>query len=171
MKILGIDPSLTSTGLCALEDGEVVWTHTIKTYDLRGTARLRYIQGRIRWALYLQQPDLVVMEDYAMGIKGGRVFSIGEMGGAIKMQITILEIDAYLVSPSSMKKFVTGKGNATKTQIHDALLMAWDIGIEQEDEADACGLALFGHYIKHPRLRRMLTDAQQEALEKYEILK
>lgn len=169
MYILGIDPSLTSTGYCLIDEIEVLATRTLKTHDLRGMPRLRYIERALSEVL-VKKPDLVVMEGYAMGVKGGRVFDIGEMGYAYKRILYTAGIETYIVSPKTMKKFVTGSGNAKKPQVQAALLTKWDLDITQEDEADACGLALFGHYIKHRRLQRSLTADQVDALQKYELL-
>ena len=70
-----------------------------------------------------------------------------------------------------MKKFVTGKGTADKDQIQASLLTEWDIAINQNDEADAAGLALYGYYATHRRKQRSLTEDRREALQAYEILK
>jgi len=169
MRILGLDPSLRSTGLCLLIDKEVQLTHTLHTYDLRGMTRLNYIADFLQDYL-ICKPDFVVMEGYAMGIKGGRVFDIGEMGYAYKRVLYKAGLETYIVPPTSMKKFVTGKGTAKKDQIQSSLLTTWDLDIQYEDEADAAGLALFGYYIKHRRLQRELSDDQRAALQKFELL-
>jgi len=170
MKILGVDGSLTSSGLCVLDDTKVIDTNTIPTYDLRGVSRLVYIKKIIRGYLEAHKPDVVVVEGPAMGVKGGRVFDMGEMYGLIKMESCRVCKDVIQVAPTSMKKFITGKGNAKKPQIRDALLTKWDIDIDQEDIADATGLALFAYYTTHKRLCRSLPEEQRKALEKYEVL-
>lgn len=170
MKILGIDASLTSTGLCILENGAVENTGLIRTYDLRGMSRLRYIADKLQVCIGLYEPDFIVIEGYAMGIRGGRVFDIGEMGGVMKAVIYNKKIEAIIVAPTSMKKFITEKGNAKKAQIRDSLLLNWDIDTDQEDIADAIGLALFGHYLKNKRLQRSVSVNKREALQKYIIL-
>ena len=169
MRILGIDPSLRSTGLCLLVDKRVQMSHTIQTYDLRGMVRLGYIADTINDYLTCK-PDLIVIEGYAMGVKGSRVFDIGEMGYAIKKVLYDSGIETWIVAPTSMKKFVTGKGTSNKSVVQDSLLTKWDIDIEQEDESDACGLALFGYYIKHRREQRRLTENQRDALLSMDLL-
>ena len=169
LRILGIDPSLRSTGLCVLNDTIVQQTHTIQTHDMRGMMRLGYIANMIR-AFLACKPDVIVIEGYAMGVKGSRVFDIGEMGYAIKKVLYDSGIETWIVAPTSMKKFVTGKGTSNKRVIQDALLTTWDIDITQEDEADACGLALFGYYFKHRREQRRLTESQRDALQFAELL-
>jgi len=170
MRVLGGGPSLRSTGLCLLIDKNVEMTHTINTYDLRGMVRLNYIAEFLQDYL-ICKPDVVVMEGYAMGIKGGRVFDIGEMGYSYKRILYKAGIETYIVAPTSMKKFVTGKGNAKKEAIQSSLLTTWDIDIQYEDEADACGLALFGYYMKHKRMQRTLKPNQVDALKEYELLR
>lgn len=169
MRILAIDPSLRSTGICTLNDTSLIESSHILTHDLRGMVRLGYIAHRVH-SMLLVKPDLIVMEGYAMGIRGGRVFDIGELGHAIKQVLYNSGVETIIVPPTSMKKFVTGKGNAKKDQIQNSLLLDWDIDITQEDEADACGLALYGYYIKHKRMQRQLNDNKRDALKTYEIL-
>lgn len=88
------------------------------------------------------------MEAYAMGIRGGQVFSIGEGGGATKLALVqrygVEDSIAYptLVSPSALKKFVTSKGTAKKNEILLAVYRKWGIDFGgQDDMADAYGLA------------------------------
>jgi len=131
--------------------------------------RLGYIADTIKSFLACK-PDIIVMEGYAMGVKGSRVFDIGEMGYAIKKVLYDSGIETWIVAPTSMKKFVTGKGTSNKRVVQDALLTDWDIHIEQEDESDACGLALFGYYTKHRREQRQLTENQRDALLSMELL-
>lgn len=57
-----------------------------------------------------------VIEDYAMGARG-RIFNIGENGGVLKYKLFKNRITFNCISPTSIKKFATGKGNAKKDQM------------------------------------------------------
>lgn len=69
----------------------------------------------------LQAIQEVIIEDYAMGAKG-RVFHIGENGGALKMRLYRNQIKYSTISPAEVKKFATGKGNANKEAMYEAFL-------------------------------------------------
>lgn len=159
---MGIDPSLTSTGFAYRHGGDLI-TGRIDTKEVVGPWRLHYVRNRIAAIIDKLEPDIVMYEDYAMGKGGvgaaaGRTFSIGELGGVLKEHIWARGIDIHLVSPTSLKKFVTGKGNPgftpkgkkklTTTQkkalIGAALRADFGVNVHQNDEADAAGLLLFG---------------------------
>ncbi len=53
----------------------------------------------------------------------------------------ILYVD---VPPNNLKKFVTGKGQAKKNLIMKELYKRWGIDTDDDNQADAHGLALFG---------------------------
>lgn len=154
MRILGIDPSLTSTGFAYLTPAhESIQVGTAST-KLRGYERLDYLRSRVTKLLEHVKPELVVYEGYAMGIRGGRVFDLGELGGILKMEMYDRSIPVLLVPPSNLKQFVTGNGGAKGKELmmttlarHRGRLFAKD------DEADAYGLVLMGRAWKNPRLR------------------
>ena len=59
----------------------------------------------------------VFLEDYAYGATG-RVFHIAENGGILKYKLS--EFQTETVPPTVIKKFATGKGNASKDDMLDA---------------------------------------------------
>lgn len=156
-RVLGIDPSLTSTGWACRMDG-TVHRGTITCGELTGPRRLDYIANRVADLIAKYDPDLIAYEDYAMGKSGSmsRVFDIGELGGVLKRTVWLASIDLMLVSPTALKKAITGKGNpgwsrgkkATlkqkKQPMVDALLQDFGVEVYQYDEADAIGLMLLG---------------------------
>ncbi len=82
-------------------------------------ARFDYIS---RWAVsLLSMQDNVVLEGYAMGAKG-QVFTIGENTGVLKYKLYRERIFFDPISPSTIKKFATGKGNAKKDDMYDAFV-------------------------------------------------
>lgn len=152
MLVLGIDPSLTSTGY-AIGDGRMVTTGTIKPKKLTGPERLLFIQAAIENMLDERDISLVAYEGYAMGRFAGRSFDLGELGGVLKTTIYRRKIPLLLVPPTSLKLFATGKGNADKDQVKVA--MSQDRGqlFTSDDEADAYALYRMGVAACDPRQR------------------
>lgn len=153
MKIVGIDPSLTSLGW-AYQDNEDFIEVGVERCKYKGFQRLDFLRERVTQVLDAVSPELVVYEGYAMGIRGGRVFDLGELGGLLKMEMYYRNIPILLVPPSNLKMFVTGNGG---TKGKDAMMqtLAKHRGrlFDTDDEADAYGLVLMGRAWLNPRLR------------------
>lgn len=114
MRYLGLDQSLTGTGLCLLEaDGTVVVLETINPGKRRGAERLAFIRDTV--SSYLQQERLVAaaFEGYSYG-STGKVFELGEIGGVLQVLLYDRSIPFSVVPPASLKKYATGNAHALK---------------------------------------------------------
>lgn len=167
MNVLGIDASLTGTGYCLLEDGEVSRAGTIKT-KLRGVERL--IEIRSQLGAILDGADtgsgleLVCLEGYSFGSQGRAVFNIGELGGVIRCLLYDQGVKWVEVAPATLKKFATGKGNVKKDQIALHVYKRWGYTSPDNNVADAYVLAKIGQELIIPSGE--LTKAQEEVIEK-----
>jgi len=147
--ILGLDPGLTSFGAATLdtETGEVM-TQAIKTKP-RGQEFARRF-GRyyeILDALHAWLPevmDAVFVEHYSFNSKGSSSVTLGEFGGVLRNCFYRDACTPYEVPPSTLKKFIAGKGNADKSQMRIAVYKRWGFEAETSDEIDAYGLCRFG---------------------------
>ena len=154
--IIGIDPSLTSTGIVVLRDGKVELAVTTKNKPELGTIdRVRLIYERIvcvaenltdgeKW----QAPDLIVIEGFSYGSKGRSVFDIAYLGWRIREELEWLKeqdnIPWLEVPPSQLKKFATGQGNANKEIILQQVYKRWGVEFSDNNQADAYVLAQIG---------------------------
>lgn len=81
------------------------------------------------WSMKIVKPDDVIMiEDYAFASKG-RVFHIAENCGLLKHKLWAAGYRYETVTPSTLKKFATGKGNADKCMMHDAFVAETGIDV------------------------------------------
>ena len=73
------------------------------------------------WAMRIlrHEYDVISIEDYSMGSRG-RVFHIGENAGILKYRLWKNKHHIQTISPSEVKKFATGKGNADKQMMYDS---------------------------------------------------
>ena len=82
----------------------------------------------------------VCVENYAFGARGAQN-DLGELHGCVKMQLHLsLHLYPKVVSPSSYRKMLLGKGNATKQQSYDhaqRILTDAGLAVRNNDEADA----------------------------------
>jgi crossover junction endodeoxyribonuclease RuvC len=144
MRVLGIDPSLTATGV-ALPDGTVA-TVAVKLSKggrlkhVRESDRLIAIRDRV--ACLLDDVDLVVVEGYSYG-SGFQAHQLGELGGVLRVLLTEAGVAWVEVAPTRVKRYATGKGNAGKA---DMLLAAQCAGVATTDHnaADAWWLRAVG---------------------------
>ena len=146
MSVVGIDPSLNSLGLAARRtDGEHV-AYAIASPNLRGEQRVAFLRDKVAGWLDRLNPSLVAYEGYALGFRGksNAIFSLGELGGVLKLLILERGIDILLVPPTSLKMYVTGKGNADKDAVSNALRERIGVAFSTSDQYDATGLLLMG---------------------------
>jgi crossover junction endodeoxyribonuclease RuvC len=169
--ILGLDLSLVSTGYCVLENGESIENDTIKTKASNSMInRIIYIEQEIiKHLLKIYNFNLICIEGFSYGSKGRSVFDQGGLGWIIRRLCKKAMIKTMIISPNSLKKFITGKGNAPKEDMKLKTFKKYGIEFEgpgSNDECDAYGLAqmgkayLYGTDIKY----------EQEALKGIEVM-
>lgn len=120
--------------------------------DARQVARLRWVRAWIRVKLRVLAENnpsgvYVALEDYAHGA-AMRAHQIGEVGGHVRAQACDTPgVFLRLHDPLSVKLFATGRGDATKEEVAEAVRERWghDFGSLDkqvaEDLYDALALA------------------------------
>lgn len=160
MLIIGIDPSLTSTGIVVLRNGKVELAETTKNKPELGTIKrvtdIRFQIGSIidnletkeKWDNKWQAPDLITIEGFSYGSKGRSVFDIAYLGWRIREELERLRTEDNIpwleVPPSQLKKFATGQGNANKEIILQQVYKRWGVEFSDNNQADAYVLAQIG---------------------------
>lgn len=91
------------------------------------------------------RPELVVVEDYALGAPGRlSLIRLGEIGGIVRTWLFEQDYRIALVSPGTVKRFATGKGNADKYAMIRRAIELGARGNVNDDEADAFHLRRMG---------------------------
>lgn len=115
---LGIDASLEGTGLCLVSDaGLVLRQMTIDPKGLRSMSRLALIKSET--AAFLPGPPRLVkaaVEGYAYGAVN-QAFSLGEVGGVLRLLLHEHGIPYVDVPPVNLKKWATGRTEADKDEM------------------------------------------------------
>lgn len=157
--VIGLDLSLTSTGLALVEDGELTAWHCIKSKKNGDTieAMSERIDGIVSevasltydWmciGAYEPHPfDLAVIEAPSFGSKGGSAHERGGLWWSVASILRGAEVPLIKLAPKSRAKYITNNGNSDK---HDVLKVArqrWHMDIPNHDVADAAGLAQWGY--------------------------
>lgn len=164
MPFLGVDQSLRAAGVCRLSDaGSVDELYTIDPGKRRGPARLAFIEASVQRSLS-SNVQFVCFEGYSYD-SVSRHFALGEVGGVLQLLAYKLDIPALAVAPASLKKFATGKSNASKEAMcRAAEKLGVDIGDDDDNQADAFFLATIARYIgrgDQPNIRAQLEVLQQ----------
>lgn len=170
--IIGIDPSLTSTGIVVLRDGQIETAATTKNRPELGTIeRVRLIKQEITTLDALSEtPDLFVIEGFSFASKGRSVFDIAYLGWRIREDLEYFKSDFGIpwieVPPTQLKKFATGKGNTNKEIILQQVYKRWNYETDNNNIADAFVLAKIGEaYFKAKNeIEQKLMDFQFEVI-------
>lgn len=165
-RVIGIDPSLTGTGV---SDGDTTWlvrSSGKKTDSLaQRTERLLDLRNRILDHTIVGT-DLILIEGPAYASHTGHMH---DRSGLWWQLVTALHLRGHQiveVPPKVVKKYATGKGNAPKSALIDAAARRFpgvDTGDGDENRVDALWLAAMGvDWLGGPSL---VSAAQREALD------
>lgn len=140
MRVLGVDLAGTKAGL-ALPNGKL---ETVKARHADPYGRLDNLVTALWGAVSTHRPELVVIEDYAVHAPYPIALIRGaEAIGSFRLVLWRARVGWIDVVPTALKKYATGKGNASKD---DMLLAAQHAGVDphSDDEADAYWLQRIG---------------------------
>lgn len=145
MNVVGVDLSLTATGLCPA-DGSEPYAIAVKS---RGVQRLIELRDTVlRVADGSWRADLIVIEGYSLGTtrQASHAHALGELGGVVRVALHENALTWVDVPPASLKKFATGKGNANKVAMATAATRAGYDGPDDDNAIDAWWLRQMGLY-------------------------
>lgn len=141
--IYGLDLSLTATGLAALapEGNLTVMTFGTKP-SMKVEARLTEMAVQVRKRM--PSPELVVIEGLAFGANDPSAHERAALHYIVRCNLWSEVTPVLVVAPSSLKKFITGKGSAKKEMVILEVFKRWGVTAKDNNEADAAGLAYLG---------------------------
>ena len=148
MKILGIDPSLRSTGYGLIEATgntlAAICHGTIKPTPSQLPSRcLVQIGDKIADLIHKYQPTIMAIEGlvYVQNTRIG--FTLGQVRGAAIVTAARFGLEIYEYAPRKAKQSVTGSGGAGKSQV--AQMVKAQLGLAElpePDAADALAIAI-----------------------------
>jgi Holliday junction resolvasome RuvABC endonuclease subunit len=162
---LGIDPSPTKTGLALIIDDDGLLDTRIGLVvpkGLTGTPRIKYTRDAVR-------EFVVDFSDLSAAVEGPALYSVnqpdklGQLRGALLLFLDDLPAPTLTVSPSTVKKFATGNGGASKEKMITAAEDLWNRKMT-DDEADAAWLSFIAYAHYSPEPLHALTRGQLESL-------
>lgn len=151
MKIIGVDPSTIRVGWAVLvaESGDI-WRVGSGVFALKGgsrEARLFDLMNRLREVVQDYEPVQAAIEEGYVGGAFGKInfkanLALAEARGVAKAVLWPQVSGILGLAPSSIKKMVTGKGNAQKQTVGRAVSCLLKITQPADDnETDALAIA------------------------------
>jgi Holliday junction resolvasome RuvABC endonuclease subunit len=147
-RVLGLDLSLTGTGICRLGAAgvEILWT--VRPRKLTGHERLEYILDAIYEAQHGADLDLVMVEGPSYGSQGGQQ-GHHERGGLwwlVTHSLYARRRSYGVVAPKARAKYATGNGNDAKPAVLAAVRETYGhlAEVRNDNEADALVIAAMG---------------------------
>ena len=140
MKILGVDPSLRSTGYglieaCGNEMCAVVYGEIKNRPDILPSRCLVSIGDTITRLVEEHRPDALAIEGLVYVQNTQIAFTLGQVRGVIIAAVAKNNVPAYEYAPRKVKQSVTGLGAAGKEQV--ANMVKALLGLKEVPPADA----------------------------------
>jgi crossover junction endodeoxyribonuclease RuvC len=144
---MGIDPSLTGFAVCIENEGkwyEAEWGST-PVVGLKGRFG-RYCDLVYKTVRLVNKydPQLILLEGYSYASKGRSIVTLAEFGGVLRHELLGTFRRIIEIPPTLLKKFTTGKGNASKSLMVSCLSSRYSREFDTDNKADAFALAKLG---------------------------
>jgi crossover junction endodeoxyribonuclease RuvC len=149
VRVLGIDPGTRSVGFGVVDaEGSRLRPVTfgvVAPGRMKGDlpARLHAIHLGLREAIREHAPDAVAIEEAFYGKSVQSALRIGEGRGVALLAAAAEGVPVHQYPPATVKKAVTGSGNAHKSQVGRMVRVLLSLsGDLPEDAADALAVAI-----------------------------
>jgi crossover junction endodeoxyribonuclease RuvC len=151
---IGIDLSLTGTGIVILNGGKIIKQQLIKSKPVgdRPTdeiIRLKTIVEEIELIIGENFPDIVVIENLAFAVR--KTTALTQLAGLsflVRSMLVDYRVPFYMCAPTTLKRFATGKGNSEKDHMILEAFKKYGVDFIDNNIADALFLAKIGSAIK-----------------------
>lgn len=148
---VGLDLSLSATGF-VLKAGTRMTMETVKTepknfpIDLE---RLKHISNELMKKIPNDVTMVCVEDFFTPGNKTqiGSAIKLAMLGTVVRLALYERGIPFYIVAPSQIKKFCTGKGTCPKSIIIREVYKRYGVDCKDDNQADALVLANIAHVI------------------------
>lgn len=161
-RILGIDPgtNILGFGIIELKDNKPIVLDMnvlhLKNFDDH-QSKLREIFLRVQEIIESYQPESLSIESPFFGKNAQSMHKLGRAQGVAIAAAMVMGVEIFEFSPKTIKKSITGNGNATKEQVASMLksILCYTIETKYLDATDAlaAALCLFYQSGKHNGIR------------------
>lgn len=148
MRIIGIDPGLTKTGVGIIDvknnNLSFVASKTIYTKPSEPFAeRLHHFHTCLVEIIKTYNPDNAAIEETFVNMNPASSLKLGHARGALILSMSICGLKVAEYSATAIKKAVVGAGRAEKNQVQAMIkILLPKADFKTEDEADALAVAI-----------------------------
>lgn len=148
--VIGIDQSLTETGITYLISPNYYSTHSIKGKGKTSLEKINYIRNKVYESTKeakIKMPDkkfYAFLEGGSYGSKG-MLFTLGQLSGAVIGALDFLNINVWEIPPTTLKQFMSGIGSASKDYMMKKIKEKYNQGFKNDNLADSYSLAVLGY--------------------------
>lgn len=148
MRILGLDPSLASTGwgIVEVENNRIKYIADgiIKTASSTPVAeRLKILHNGIIEVIKTYNPDEAGIEEVFLNSNPQSSLKLGQARGVIMLAPALFGIPVFEYEPNKIKKAVVGVGHAEKNQVETMIkILLPGCKPKNNDSADALAVAI-----------------------------
>lgn len=162
MSIVGIDPSLSATGIATAAEHYTVRT---KPDD---PARLSVIFTAVRVQVTAdrQPARLAVLEDLPTHAKSAGLTGMAQ--GVVRLALIESEVPYLTITPASLKKYATGNGNCDKADMRMEWFKRTGEDVRDDNQIDALWLRQIGLALLDDPTAILLPKTHLAALDKVE---
>jgi Holliday junction resolvasome RuvABC endonuclease subunit len=139
LNVVGLDLSLTATGVSNATGCYLIKTKP-KDWEMPHGDVLRIDHIAAEVSSFCAGADLVICEGFSFGSKGSALFQVAGLGYIVRSQILRSSIPLVLPTPSQLKFYITGRGNADKPTMRMETFKRFELDIADDNECDAFGL-------------------------------
>lgn len=141
MTFIGVDQVLQQTGICVLADDQDPYLTLIDSKDMRGPERLCFIRDSLQRIIDESAGVTFGALENGSFNSVGRVYQLGGVNALVQCVFWDNQISYANVAPTQLKKFQTRKSGAQKEWMLEAASEFLGYKIEDDNLADALGLA------------------------------
>jgi crossover junction endodeoxyribonuclease RuvC len=136
-RVLGVDLSLTATGLATVDEAYTV--------TIRGDTELDRLRRIVGTVAGLARPmDLVVLEGLSFNSHTGKQAERSALHWMVRDRLDLDGVPVAICPPTVRARYATGRGNAGKDQVMIACVQRLPILVSNNNEADAAWLLALG---------------------------
>jgi len=132
---MGLDLGTANIGVVVLNESKIVYEARWNP-PYKGVERLAWIDTSVFEAIEEYKVKAVAIEGYSY-MSRWRAHDLGEVGGIIRLGLYRRKIDFEVVPPPTLKKFVSGKGNANKEFVVLSAFRRWGAEFPDTHRCDA----------------------------------
>jgi len=139
----GIDLSLTGTGFVNIDNkSKIIDQELIVTKpNVQIEERLLSIRNTIENLLHKESTESIYLEGLSFASKGQSIMELAALHYFIRIYLFENKLKYKVIPPTSLKKFVTGKGQAKKNLMLLKVYKKWGVEFQDDNICDAYSLS------------------------------